>query len=105
MIDSRKLIAYPYKHMEPDKEHFVGEDMNRWADKVWAEIDRDLSAQSWSDVRPLSESIAKLAPVAAPSATPTGASLIVKAKLVSKTNTDSAGGINAISGISGRIRL
>ena len=86
VIDSRKLIAYPYKHMEPDKEHFIGEDMNKWADKVWGEIDRDLSAQSWSDVRPLSESIAKLAPVAAPSATPSGASLIVKAKLVSKTN-------------------
>ena len=85
VMDSRKLVAYPYKHMEPDKEHFVGEDMNRWADKVWAEIDRDLSAQALSDVRPLSESMAKLAPVAAPSATPTGASLIVKAKLVSKT--------------------
>src|SRR4029077_13332152 len=54
--------------------------------KVWGEIDRDLSAQSWSDVRPLSESIAKLAPAAAPSATPTAASLVVKAKLVSKTN-------------------
>ena len=86
VMDSRKLVAYPYKHMEPDKEHFVGEDMNKWADKVWAEIDRDLSAQSWSDVRPLGESIAKLAPVAAPSATPAGASLIVKAKLISKTN-------------------
>src|SRR6476620_3634687 len=85
LIDSRKLISYPYRHMEPDKEHFVGEDMNRWADKVFAEIDRDLSAQPWSDVRPLSESIAKLAPVAAPSATPATASLIVKAKLVSKT--------------------
>jgi hypothetical protein len=85
VIDSRKLISYPYKHMEPDKEHFVGEDMNKWTDKVWAEIDRDLSAQSWSDVRPLSESIAKLALVAAPSATPATASLIVKAKLVSKT--------------------
>ena len=105
VIDSRKLISYPYKHMEPDKEHFIGEDMNRWADKVWGEIDRDLSAQSWSDVRPLSESIAKLAPVAAPSATPAAASLVVKAKLVSKTNTDSEGGINAISGISGRICL
>src|SRR5205823_14067040 len=85
VIDSRNLVSYPYKHMEPDKEHFVGEDMNRWADKVWTEIDRDLSAQSWSDVRPLSESIAKLAPVAAPSATPATASLVVKAKLVSKT--------------------
>jgi hypothetical protein len=87
VIDSRKMISYPYKHMEPDKEHFIGEDMNRWADRVWGEIDRDLSAHSWSDVRPLSESIAKLAPVAAPSATPTAASLVVKAKLVSKTNS------------------
>src|SRR6478609_577602 len=86
VMDSRKLVAYPYKHMEPDKEHFIGEDMNKWADKVWGEIDRDLSTQSWSDVRPLGESIAKLAPVAAPSATPAGTSLVVKAKLVSKTN-------------------
>jgi hypothetical protein len=85
VIDSRKLVAYPYKHMDPDKEHFVGEDMNRWTDKVFGEIDQDLSAQSWSDVRPLSESIARLATVAAPSATPATASLIVKAKLVSKT--------------------
>jgi len=71
--------------MEPDKEHFVGEDMNRWADKVFGEIDRDLSAQPWSSVQPLSELMAKLAPVAAPSATPATASLVVKAKLVSKT--------------------
>jgi len=85
VIDSRKLISYPYKHMEPDKEHFIGEDMNKWADKVWAQIDGDLSAHSWSDIRPLTESIAKLTPVAAPSATPTTASLVVKAKLVSKT--------------------
>src|SRR6266567_2050871 len=85
VIDSRKLISYPYKHMEPDKEHFIGEDMNRWADKVFGEIDRDLSAQQWSSVQPLSESMAKLAPVAAPTATPATATLIVKAKLVSKT--------------------
>jgi hypothetical protein len=85
LIDSRKLVSYPYKHMEPDKEHFVGEDMNRWADKVFAQIDGDLSAHSWSDVQPLSESNAKLAPVAAPTATPATASLVVKAKLVSKT--------------------
>jgi len=85
IIDSRKLISYPYKHMEPDKEHFVGEDMNKWADKVWAEIDHDLTAKSWADARPLSESIAKLATVAAPSPTPAAASLVVKAKLVSKT--------------------
>src|SRR6266508_4113777 len=89
VIDSRKLVAYPYKHMDPDKEHFVGEDMNRWTDKVFGEIDHDLSAQSWSSVPLLTESFARLAtaetPVSAPSATPVTASLIVKAKLVSKT--------------------
>jgi hypothetical protein len=87
LIDSRKLITYPYKHMEPDKEHFVGEDMNRWADKVFAEIDRDLSAQPWSNVRPLTESNPATAetPASAPSAAPAAASLTVKAKLVSKT--------------------
>jgi hypothetical protein len=85
VIDSRKLIAYPYKHMEPDKEHFVGEDMNRWADNVWGEIDRDLSAQSWSDVRSLSESLARLVPASTPTTTPATASLIAKGKLVSKT--------------------
>jgi hypothetical protein len=89
VIDSRKLITYPYKHMEADKEHFIGEDMNRWTDKVFAEIDHDLSAQPLSSVRLLTESFARLAtaetPVSAPSATPATASLIVKAKLVSKT--------------------
>src|SRR6266702_967309 len=70
VIDGRKLVVYPYKHMEPDKEHFVGEDMDKLTDKVFVEIDRDLSAQPWSDVRPLSESIARLATVAASSATP-----------------------------------
>src|SRR6266481_9724928 len=63
VIDSRKLISYPYKHMEPDKEHFVGEDMNKWADKVFGDIDGDLSAEPWSGVPTLTESFAKLAPV------------------------------------------
>jgi hypothetical protein len=71
--------------MDRDKEHFTGEDMNKWTDKVWGEIDRDLSAQSWSNVRPLTESFARLATVSEPSATPATASLIVKANLVSKT--------------------
>src|SRR5207249_9178181 len=87
VIDSRKLISYPYKHMEPDKEHFVGEDMDKLTDKVFVEIDRDLSVQPWSSVQPLTESFARLTtaetPVSTPSATPATASLIVKAKLVS----------------------
>src|SRR5947209_6780043 len=29
VIDSRELVAYPYHHMEPDKEHFLGADMDQ----------------------------------------------------------------------------
>lgn len=90
VIDSRALVSYPYKHMEPDKEHFIGEDMDTWADKVFAIIDRDLSAQPWSSLKPLNGSIAS-APVAAPVPVPTpsepgkGKGLVVSAKLVSKS--------------------
>ena len=98
VIDSRALVSYPYKHMEPDHEHFIGEDMTKWADNVFAIIDRDLSAQAWSSLKPLSGSIAS-APVAtpippvAPVATPsvplakpsTAATLVVNARLVFKS--------------------
>lgn len=43
VIDSRRLIEYPYRHLQPDKQHFFGEDMHRWADKVYAIIGGDLS--------------------------------------------------------------
>lgn len=42
IIDSRTLISYPYHHMEPDHEHFTGEDMEVWADKVYEKISADL---------------------------------------------------------------
>ena len=72
VIDSRKLVSYPYRHMEPDKEHFIGEDMNTWADNVYSIIDQDLSAQSWTSVKPLGGSVVAGGPVAPPtvSATP-----------------------------------
>ena len=90
VIDSRALVSYPYKHMEPDKEHFIGEDMDIWADKVFAIIDHDLSAQPWSSLKPLNGSIAS-APVATPIPAPPlsepakGKGLVVSAKLVSKS--------------------
>src|SRR5213078_2826881 len=89
VIDSRALVSYPYKHMEPDHEHFIGEDMNTWADKVFAVIDRDLSAESWSSLKPLSGSIAS-APVPAPTPSPPIAEaskapgLVIRGKLVSR---------------------
>jgi hypothetical protein len=54
-IDSRPLVSYPYKQMQPDKEHFVGAQQDEWADKVFDIISRDLAAQPIASLRPLSE--------------------------------------------------
>ena len=42
VIDSRTLITYPYRNLQPDKQHFIGADMKEWADKVFAFIQGDL---------------------------------------------------------------
>jgi hypothetical protein len=55
VIDSRTLVAYPYRHMEPDKEHFLGEEMDQWADGVFDIVNRDLSAQPIASLKPLAE--------------------------------------------------
>lgn len=55
VIDSRTLVSYPYRHMEPDKEHFLGEEMDQWADGVFDIVNRDLSAQPIAALKPLSE--------------------------------------------------
>ncbi|MGI9088443.1 MAG: hypothetical protein ACR2HH_12000 [Chthoniobacterales bacterium] len=46
VIDSRPMVSYPYQHMEPDKEHFIGGQMDEWADKVFAIISRDLNTRA-----------------------------------------------------------
>ena len=97
VIDSRTLVSYPYRHMEPDHEHFIGEDMNTWADRVFAIIEEDLSKQSWANLQPLGKLVANApvlpaaTPIPAPTATPSpheaskAPILVVRAKLVSKT--------------------
>jgi hypothetical protein len=55
VIDSRTLVSYPYRRMEPDKEHFIGEEMDQWADGVFEIVKRDLSAQPIASLKPLSE--------------------------------------------------
>jgi hypothetical protein len=55
VIDSRPMIPYPFQQMEPDKEHFTGPQMDEWADKVFAAIDKDLNAQPIASLKPLSE--------------------------------------------------
>ncbi len=66
VIDSRKLVTYPYQHMEPDKEHFLGAQMDEWADKVYAIIQQDLAQQPIAALQPLGQGsgpIARAEPV------------------------------------------
>ena len=77
VIDSRKLVAYPYKHMDADKEHFLGEEMTQWADKVFELIEKDLNAQPLASLRPLSEMPGIAAAPNAPSEIPLRAEPLV----------------------------
>ena len=68
VIDSRTLVAYPYRQMDPDKEHFLGDEMLQWADKVFDIVERDLAAQPIASLRPLADThghrVAQAQPVA-----------------------------------------
>lgn len=46
VIDSRQLIEYPYRNLQPDKQHFFGPDMEIWADRVFHIIREDLEDSS-----------------------------------------------------------
>ena len=88
VIDSRTLVSYPYRHMEPDKEHFIGADMDQWADKVFDIVERDLANQSIAALKPLSQTAVAQAPVnepTPPAEPPRDKTLQVRAKLVAKT--------------------
>ena len=88
VIDSRTLVSYPYRHMEPDKEHFLGEEMDQWADGVFEIVKRDLSAQPIASLKPLSEAEPAQAAVIAPTPPaekPKDKTVHVRAKLISKT--------------------
>ena len=88
VIDSRTLVSYPYHHMEPDKEHFIGADMDQWADRVFDIVERDLSAQPIASLKPLSQTAIAQAPISEPTPPaerPKETTLQVKARLVSKT--------------------
>jgi hypothetical protein len=97
VIDSRTLVPYPYHHMEPDKEHFLGADMDMWADKVFDAVGQDLSQPSFTTLPPLSEKAPALAmvheqpsppaekPNEKPVEKPKDQTLKIKAKLIFKT--------------------
>jgi hypothetical protein len=42
VIDSRQLIEYPYRNLQPDQQHFFGPDMEVWAERVFDIIRDDL---------------------------------------------------------------
>jgi hypothetical protein len=89
VIDSRGLIKYPYRNTMPDKEHFIGRDMDAWAEGVFQRISKDL-AEGLLTAAPLSRSA--LLPAAAKTAGKAGtpaskerAAVIVKAKLIARS--------------------
>ena len=53
VIDSRDLIKYPYRNLQPDKQHFFGPDMHVWADNVYNYIEDDLAARPLDSDGPL----------------------------------------------------
>lgn len=73
VIDSRTLISYPYHHMEQDREHFIGEDMETWADKVFQIVQQDLSSPPVASLKPLSERFPEVAAALQTSAPPAAA--------------------------------
>jgi hypothetical protein len=88
IIDSRTLLSYPYHHLEPDREHFIGEDMDLWADKVFTLVNQDLSSQRLASLNSLSESLpGPPAPtqLAVPAESPAVELLNVSARLVFKS--------------------
>jgi hypothetical protein len=92
IIDSRTLVPYPYQHMEPDKEHFLGAEMDMWADRVFDVVERDLASQPLASLKPLAEKSPALAvapeqPTAPtpPAEKPKNEVLKIKAKLIFKT--------------------
>ncbi len=46
VIDSRPLVDYPYRHVDADKEHFSGEEMDEWAANVYNIISDDLAGSA-----------------------------------------------------------
>lgn len=87
VIDSRQLLAYPYHHMEPDKEHFIGPEMDQWADRVFEIVERDLEAHPLASLKSLHESAPTVAVEPGKKATdaPADQTLVVTAKLVAKS--------------------
>jgi hypothetical protein len=89
VIDSRNLLSYPYHHMEPDHEHFIGNDMNLWADRIFDIVRSDLSSHPVASLKPLREiahatSVAAT-PIPATAESPQNEILQISARLIFKS--------------------
>ena len=49
-IDSRAIVPFPYKNPMADKEHFIGKDMEVWADRVFKVVQKDIVNDAYSKV-------------------------------------------------------
>lgn len=87
VIDSRTLLSYPYHHMEPDKEHFIGAEMDQWADRVFEIVERDLEAHPLASLKRLHEAapLDLAEQVKKPAERPADQAMTVTAKLIAKS--------------------
>lgn len=84
-IDSRTLVSYPYHHVEPDKEHFTGPQMDEWADHVFDFIEKDRAAHPLASSKLLNDMTIPAASDAKAIAGNSETPIIVKAKLAFKS--------------------
>ncbi|NBV84760.1 MAG: hypothetical protein EBS01_00500 [Verrucomicrobia bacterium] len=90
VLDSRTMLKYPYRNTMPDKEHFVGKDMELWAEGVFNQVSEDLAAGLLT-AQPLSRDRLTVASAKMTTNKPQNAasddrkSLSVRARLVSKS--------------------
>ena len=47
-IDSRTLISHPYRNPMADREHFIGKDMEVWAEKVFKRLQDDIQTDAYT---------------------------------------------------------
>ncbi len=64
VIDSRTLITYPYRGLQADKQHFFGNDMKEWADRVFAFISEDIASAPLGTAAVGAPAVAEVVPVA-----------------------------------------
>jgi hypothetical protein len=87
-VDSRTLISPPYKNLMPDKEHFVGRDMDLWADKVFKMVQANVADAGFANregSRPVPESPQPAVERKEPGVGAEHAVLSVRARLLSKS--------------------